>query len=273
MPRFERDKLSFFYRDEGRGLPFVFQHGLGGDCEQTFGLLSPVESFRLLTLDCRGHGETRPVGDENRISIPQFADDVRSWLDHLGVQRAVLGGISMGAATALHFALTHPERTLGLVLSRPAWLDRPRNSGFEIFGEIARLLRKHGPHEGSMVFQNSPAYASISRDSPDNAKSLLDQFVHPRALETVAKLEIIPAYQPQFTRESWRKISVPTLVLANRMDRIHPSEYGEVLAREIPGAEFREVTPKSVSRDRYEFESRKFITEFVQTRVNSFDPQ
>ncbi len=41
MPVFERDGLSFHYRDEGQGLPFVFQHGLGGDSSQPCGCTGP----------------------------------------------------------------------------------------------------------------------------------------------------------------------------------------------------------------------------------------
>ena len=123
MPVFHRDALDFYYRDEGECIPFVFQHGLGGDTSQTFGIYRPPPGFRMLTLDCRAHGLTRPVGDESKIGIASFADDMLALLDHLGIDRAIFGGISMGAATALNLALRHPERVMGLVLSRPAWLD------------------------------------------------------------------------------------------------------------------------------------------------------
>src|SRR3954469_5820695 len=125
MPTFDHDGLAFHYRDEGRGLPFVFQHGLGGDVSQPFGLYSPPAGVRLIAFDARAHGETRPVGDPKKISLAEFADDLVALLDHLGIDRAVVGGVSMGAAVALSAALRHPARVEGLVLSRPAWLDRP----------------------------------------------------------------------------------------------------------------------------------------------------
>jgi len=58
------------------------------------------------------------------------------------------------------------------------------------------------------------------------------------------------------------KIAVPTLVLANRLDFIHPFEYGEVLARAIPNAEFKELTSKSVSLERHESEVQQILGEF-----------
>jgi pimeloyl-ACP methyl ester carboxylesterase len=63
MPVFERDGLSFHYLDEGdpSGRPFVFQHGLGGDVSQPAGVFSPPPGTRLVSLDCRGRGRTRPA--------------------------------------------------------------------------------------------------------------------------------------------------------------------------------------------------------------------
>jgi pimeloyl-ACP methyl ester carboxylesterase len=62
-----RDGISFCYRDEGHGLPFVFQHGLGGDLNQPIGLYSPEAGVRLIAFDMRGHGETRPLGAVDKL--------------------------------------------------------------------------------------------------------------------------------------------------------------------------------------------------------------
>src|SRR6266511_4006951 len=110
MPFFDYDGIHFHYREAGSGIPFVFQHGLGADVSQTFELFKPPAGLRLLTFDCRGHGETRPLGPEEKISIETFTEDLRAFLDHLKIDRAIIGGISMGAAIALRFALEHPRR-------------------------------------------------------------------------------------------------------------------------------------------------------------------
>jgi pimeloyl-ACP methyl ester carboxylesterase len=103
----------------------------------------------------------------------------------------------------------------------------------------------------------------VLKVSPDNANSLLAQFAHPRADETVAKLERIPAYVPRHTRADWRQINVPTLVLANRQDEIHPFDFGEVLASEISGAELHELTPKSMSKEQHASDVQRFISDFL----------
>ncbi len=263
MPHFTHDGIQFHYRDTGNGVPFVFQHGLGADTQQTFELFQPPAGFRLLSFDCRGHGETRPMGPEEKISVAQSAEDLRAFLDHLQIERAVIGGISMGAAIALHFALTWPERVRGLVLSRPAWLDQSRGDEMRVFTTIAEFIREHGAQMGALKYQESAAYRQVLQVAPENAASLLMQFAHPRAEETVAKLERIPAHAPAHSRADWKGLAVPVLVLANRRDAIHPFEFGEGLAREIPGALFAEIAPKSDGLPKHAADVQRAVEEFL----------
>ncbi len=217
----------------------------------------------MLAFDCRVYGQTVPLGDYRKISIAAFADDLAALLDHLSIPSAVVGGISMGAAVALDFSLRFRNRVMGLVLSRPAWLDEPFPADRNAFLKIAKLLRQHGAIRGADLFKETKEYQKCLRESPDAAESLLGQFSHPRAEETVVKLERIPLHIPAHKREDWTSITVPTLVLANRQDPIHPYEFGETLARLIPGAEFRELTPKSVSVEAHAADVQRHIEAFL----------
>ena len=263
MPFFEHDGIRFHYREGGSGVPFIFQHGLGGDVSQTFELLQPPRGFRLLTFDCRGHGETRPLGPEEKISVEQFAEDLRAFLNYLRIEQAIIGGISMGAAIALRFALEYPECVLGLVLSRAAWLDQRRNDNLHVFSTLAEFIRKYGAVEGARQYRTTEAYQEVLKISPDSAASLLAQFEHPRAEETVAKLERIPGYVPRHLREDWKRICVPTLVLANQQDPVHPFDFGQTLAETIPGAQLIEITPKSVSKEQHTADVQRALTDFL----------
>jgi pimeloyl-ACP methyl ester carboxylesterase len=264
MPFFPHDGLSFHYLDVGAGVPFVFQHGLGGDVNQPVGLCEPPVGCRFLALDCRAHGQTRPLGDPGKISIAAFADDLAVFLDYFQIRAAVIGGISLGAALALNFALRFPQRVLGLILSRPAWLDGPMPRNVSIYGFIARLIRQHGAVHGLVLFRQSEEFQSYLRESPDAANSLVGQFQNPRAEETVVKLERIPMDTPVRDLAVLKSITVPTLILANRQDPIHPYEYGQVLATAIPGAEFRELTPKSVSQERHRADVQWLLGAFLR---------
>ena len=263
MPTFSRDGLSFHYLDKGEGLPFVFQHGLGGNVSQPFGLYSPPKGVRLLSLDARAHGETRPLGDLKLVSILPMADDLIALLDHLAIDRAVLGGISMGAAVALNAALRYPERVLGLILSRPAWLDRPLPENARPFAHVAQYLLKYGAADGLERYRASVEYATILAESPSTAQSLEDQFRDPRAEECVVRLERIPHDCPSHDRLEWASIDVPTLVLGNHLDPVHPWDFAQTLAHQIPGADLVELTPKSWSLERHADDLQKAIDDFL----------
>jgi pimeloyl-ACP methyl ester carboxylesterase len=104
------------YEDTGGpGLPLVLSHGFLMDADM---FLPQVAAFapgqRIIAWDQRGHGQT--VSALEPWTYWDSVDDLAALLDHLGVGRAVLGGMSQGGFVSLRFALRHPERTAGLVL-------------------------------------------------------------------------------------------------------------------------------------------------------------
>ena len=120
---FSHDGIRFRYQASESGLPVVFGHGLGGDLEASQELLGDPEGYRFIVWDCRGHGGTEPLGPVEKLTFSSMVDDLAGLLDHLEVQEAVIGGISMGAGVAAQYALRHSGRVRALVLVRPAWLD------------------------------------------------------------------------------------------------------------------------------------------------------
>ena len=269
MPFFQRDGVVFNYHDEGSGLPFFFQHGLGADLTQPFGLFKPPPGIRLIAFDCRAHGLTRPIGNPEKVTIAGFADDLDALMQYLEIHEAVVGGISMGAAVTLNFTLRYPEPVRGLVLSRPAWTDGPHPWNVNIFTLISKLVRDHGPARGQELFRQTPEYKEALEKWPDVAQSLAGQFGHPDVEETVFKLTRIITDSPCRDLAELRAINVPTLVLANDLDPIHPLEFGLILTKAIPGAEFRQITSKSVSVEKHEQEVQAALTEYFYTHFLS----
>jgi pimeloyl-ACP methyl ester carboxylesterase len=278
MARFERDGIAFHYRDVGQGTPFVFQHGIGGDVSQPAHLFRPPQGIRLLCLDARAHGQTQPLGDPSALRFDVFGDDLVAWLDHLGVARAIIGGISMGAGVALNVAERYPERVAGLVLSRPAWLDGPMPpENVARYANIARLLRavgaasdpEHALRYALAKFEASADYRNLLASSPDTAQSLRGQLTNERAVAAVARLERLPADRPLADLRAVGAIRVPTLVLAHWQDPIHRFAFGELLACVIPGARLVELTPKSIARERHAAEVQSCLKVFLGS---SFQP-
>ena len=264
MPTFANETIQFHYLEKGSGVPFFFQHGLGADVSQPFGLFQPTPGIRLIGMDARAHGQTAPAGPREKIGFVTFADDLVALMDFLNIHKAIVGGISMGAAVALNLALRYPNRVLGLVFSRPAWLDGPNPWNVRMFSLVSRLIREHGSRRGQEFFKETREYAELLQTYPDTANSLVRQFEHPQAEENAVNLEGIPHDTPSPDRRDWARINVPTLVLANRQDPIHPFEYGELLAQAIPGAEFQEITSKSISAEQHGRDVQGFIESFLQ---------
>jgi pimeloyl-ACP methyl ester carboxylesterase len=266
MPLLDHHGVQFHFREAGQGLPFVFQHGLGGELNQPFGLYRRIPGVRTIGFDMRGHGETRPLGELDKLTISTLADDLIALLDHLEIKQAIVGGISLGAAVAVNVTLRFPVRVLGLVLTRPAWVDRPLPENVHLYSTIARLIRDLGPKEGLEHFRTTAVFQAMDRESPDCARSLIGQFEQPRAEECVARLERLPGDTPCLDRADYRKIDVPTLILGNRQDPIHPLTFAETLAQLIPGAELCEVTPKSVSPEEHAADVQKALDTFLLSR-------
>jgi pimeloyl-ACP methyl ester carboxylesterase len=266
MPFFKHDGIQFHYRDEGAGVPFFFQHGLGADLMQPFSLCQPPPGIRLIGFDARAHGQTKPVGPAEKIGLASFADDLRALMDHLRIPHAIVGGISMGAAITMNFTLRNPSRVLGLVQSRPAWLDAPNPWNVTMFSLISQLVREHGREKGKAMFLESPEYAETFAKWPDVANSLASQFDSPIVEETAIKFERIIRDAPCRDRAEWKNIKVPTLILANRFDPIHPYEYAVEMQQIIPGAVFREITAKGISLEQHNSDVQHSLNGFLHRR-------
>ncbi len=264
MPFVESGGIRFYYEIGGFGGPLVaFQHGLGGDVSQPQSILGGSDRLRALSFDCRGHGRTHPLGPLNHLKFSTFADDLSAILDAVHAGAVAIGGISMGAGVALQFALRYPMRVKALILSRPAWLDVPCPANLRILRDLASWLQKWGPAGAKELLLADPEFARIRAVSRDNAASILRQLEQPNLEATIATLASLPADTPCHAPEAWRTILVPTLVLTNDSDAIHPVEYGQRLAAGIPAARLVEIAPKESDPALHAREAREAIEGFV----------
>ena len=287
MPSFYSDGLRFNYAIRGEGThTFFFQHGIGGAIAQPFRFLireddqdsdSQAQSFRLAAFDFRAHGRT-PIGDPKKLRIDRFADDLIAFMDHLETDLAVLGGISMGAAVALSAATRYPQRCLGLVLSRPAWLNGSMSTAaVAAYTEAARLLEDNSSSESALQqLQTSGIYRLLATISPDAGKSLLGQVrcvvSDPSQREAaIARLRSLPVGQSGLDRISASTINVPTLIMATPNDPIHPIGFAEAFAGAIPRASLAKLAPKEVNDGPHIEEVNSQIVRFLDSLLGIND--
>ena len=244
-----RDGCRLDYVDAGQGTPVLWQHGLGARQAQAAEVFPPSPQLRRITMECRGHAGSE-LGALAGLSIPQFADDAVALLDHLGVRRAVVGGISMGAAIALRLAVRHPERVSAQIIARPAWIGEAAPDHLRIYSDVAELLAQYGPEEGLERLQTTERYRLLMRESPDNAASMRSFFTR-EPESTVALLRRIPAQPPGVTRVEISRLALPTLIIANEGDYVHSLATATTVAGLIPGARLTVIPSKNSSRDGY----------------------
>ncbi|MDX6723608.1 MAG: hypothetical protein QOD73_2012 [Solirubrobacteraceae bacterium] len=264
MAALDHDGIAFSYLDRGDGPPLVLQHGLGGDMSQPAGL-APA-AVRLVCLECRGHGATTPLGPPEQLSFQTFADDLLALVDELGLASFVVGGVSMGAGVALRFAADHPDRVRGLVLVRPAWLDRPSPANLAPLARVGELLQRHGAREGREIFRSDEHYAATLRESRANADSLLGQFDRLHAREHAEVLLRMPADCPLGTSPDWARLDVPALVIGTAQDPQHPLDFATSIGAALPRGQVREVTSKTVDDTAHRQEVAALIGDFITPR-------
>jgi pimeloyl-ACP methyl ester carboxylesterase len=265
MPFISLNGERFHYASIGEGLPFVFQHGMGADVAQPLSSGRDLAGWRMIAMDCRGHGQTEANVDPARISFAQFSEDLAALLDALNIRHAVVGGISMGAGVALAFSLAHPESVSGLILVRPAWLDRPYPDNLRWFALAARLLQEYPADEAAHRFEQLPEFSELEAGSKRAADSVLGQFRRPHARERAAILAGMPASVPLTSLSQCRQLRIPTLVVVNGCDPMHPDIFGEQLATAIPGAVLSRITPKAESETLHQSDLVRTLKDFLES--------
>ena len=261
---FQRDDADLSVFDSGTGLPVVFQHGLGGDNGQVVENFPDGPAYRRLTVECRAQGQSQS-GTTRPFSISMFASDILAVCDARGIGRFVMGGISMGAAIALHIAHRHPDRVAGLVLARPAWLFDAAPENMRPYALVAEHLRRHPPAQAKAAFAASPLALDLAIYAPDNLGSLLKFFDRPEPAVTADLLGGIALDGPGVTEAEARALGVPTLVIGHRVDSVHPLAYAQRLAEIIPGARLAEIAPKATDKPRHIHEFRSELDNFLRT--------
>jgi pimeloyl-ACP methyl ester carboxylesterase len=140
MPKVMANGITMNYEQQGAGEPLVLLPFLTADnaC-YAFQIADYSKYFTCISVDLRGAGETdKPAGP---YSTQLFADDVAAFMQAIGVERAHVSGLSLGAATGLWLAAKHPQRVKSLSL-HSGWTktDRFLKAVVECWQTIAKGL-------------------------------------------------------------------------------------------------------------------------------------
>lgn len=192
--------------------------------------------YRVVAYDARGHGESAAPENRSAYEYADLARDLGEVLDDRGLDKAVLAGHSMGAATAIRFALDHPDRVAALVQITPAYDGERDEEDLADWERLADGLESNGV-DGFMEAY-SPAIKGDFRDTV--MKFTRQRLERHRNTQPVADaLRVVPASHAFDGLEALQAIEAPTLVVASRDDADpgHPCKVAEAYSEYLPNGE------------------------------------
>ena len=229
--------VELSYDRSGTGPSFVWGHGLSSSRqnEDDAGLIDwPIvrRSADVLRYDARGHGHSAFTADPEDYGWDQLALDQLSLCDHLEIRQAVVGGASMGAATALHVATVSPERVRCLVLMIPPTAWETRADQTDLYRQMAAVV------ETSDVEPLIAAGADLPPPDPFLDAPGLWKERRAATLRAADPIRLAGVFRGAAvadlpTREAVADISCPTLILAWSGDPGHPVSSAEHLGELI----------------------------------------
>ncbi|MBA2342029.1 MAG: alpha/beta hydrolase [Thermoleophilaceae bacterium] len=228
----------FVYDEYGAGeqaivlLPgLLFSRKLHGPLAETLS----ERGYRVLCLDLLGHGDSDRPEEMWRYSMPQFGEQAIALLDHLEIDKAVMGGTSLGANTTLEAAVANPDRLRGMLIEMPV-LDNallgcalafaPLLVGLTLGAPATRLL--------SMAMRQVPRGSSVLADS------MLD-WVSQDPKPSASVLQGLFFGRTAPPRSERIGFETKALVIGHPRDPIHPFSDSDMLVRELADARLLEA--------------------------------
>ncbi|MEM6826896.1 MAG: alpha/beta hydrolase [Pseudomonadota bacterium] len=237
-------------RDEGprdtTEMPIVLLHGSNADLHTWQPWVDELaQTRRVIRFDQIGHGLTGP-DPEHDYGRSNFTADIAEVLDALEIEEAIVAGNSMGGKHALSFAVSYPERVVGLILvdgsgaplpeeEKPEDDEDSGNIGFAIAQTpgVNLLVEQITPR--SLIRQSLEESVSIQSVVTDEAVNRYWELLrYPGNRRATLKRFSVP-YDP-LTEDEIAGVDAPTLILWGDEDRLIPVEAGQWLDRVMPNS-------------------------------------
>lgn len=224
----------------GEGPAVVLCHGITATRRSVVHGSRRLERGGLTTIayDARGHGESDPAPAGQGYGYPELIGDLESVLaEEVGESPFVLAGHSMGAHTAVGYALRHPERLAGLVAIGPTYTGTVAGESLEYWDGLAAALEADGIDGFVAYIDRGQGIDPAWRDSV--LRFTRERMLRHRHLDAlVAALREVPRSRPFATLDELQQLTVPTLVVASHdaADPGHPYEIAAAYAERLPQA-------------------------------------
>jgi 3-oxoadipate enol-lactonase len=221
----------------GSGLPLILLHGL--TATRRYVLMGSRYLARagaeLIAYDARGHGASAPAPDPEAYEYADMVGDLEAVLDAVD-GRVVLAGNSMGAATAVAYALRHPEHVAALVQITPGFGGAGREDHeMGDWSALADGLARAGV-DGFMEAYEPPSEPRFREAALKFTRQRLERHEHPDAVADA--LRVVPRSEAFDGLPALGALEMPALVVGSRdeSDPGHPLELARAYAEHLPNS-------------------------------------
>jgi pimeloyl-ACP methyl ester carboxylesterase len=221
------------HEDRGRGDALVLIHGHPFDRRMWVPQLSSLAAgLRVIAPDLPGYGASAPRGE--KIAMRGLADAVMELLDELGVERAVVAGLSMGGLVAMELGLGHPDRVAGLILAATTAAPVTPEEA-QTRRATAAKLESDGMFDHAVIEMAPRLFGPRARRDPDIVEHVLHMMLRTHPAGAAAALRG-RAERPDYS-SLLRGLTMPALVIAGDKDGFASEEVVRQLVESLPDPE------------------------------------
>ena len=242
------DGVKLYFEETGRGEPVLFVHEFAGDHRSWEPQVRQfARRYLCITYNARGYPPSDVPEDPARYFQARATADIKAVLDHLGIARAHIVGLSMGGFATLHFGLTHPGMARALVVAGCGYGAEPdRREQFRAEAEAcAEALKRDGMAAFAAGYSLGPARVQFQNKDPRGHREFADMLAGHSATGSALTQLGVQRERPSLydLEDKLEAVTVPTLIVTGDEDEpcLAPGIY---MKRKIPGAGLA-VLPKT----------------------------
>ena len=213
------DGVRLHYEETGSGAPLVFVHEFAGDARSWEPQLRRFSRlYRCIAYNARGYPPSEVPQDLGRYSQERAREDLRAVLDALGLAKAHVVGLSMGAFATLHFGMQYPERALSLTVAGGGYGAHPAQyAKFQADAQAnAQLMRDRGMAHFAATYGHGPTRVQLANKDPRGFAEYLRLLAEHSAIGSANTMAGYQGRRPSLyaLTEEMRRIAVPVLIVA-----------------------------------------------------------
>ena len=219
------DGTKLHYEEAGSGTPIVFVHEFAGDYRTWEPQLRYfARAHRCVAFSARGYPPSEVPSDPARYGQDIARSDVIAVMDGLGIKKAHVVGHSMGAYTALHVGIRHPERCISVTAAGCGWgsVADPavREDMRKLARETAAMFTEKGMAEAAVIYSDTPTRQTQKYKDPRGYAEFARMLGEHSAQGHALTMSMVQAKRPTLwdMEADLKRFSVPLLVIVGDED-------------------------------------------------------